>query len=164
MKIKLTLLLIAFVFVNLSGYCKTVNGIENGRYAELVSLRMISIAERLINYEDEVIFRLKKKRDIDEKTVIARIISARLQFKKLIKLKRYLIKNMKSSDPKIARVKALNQKLRYFVTLHRKKIKILKSLASFSDIDEHTDKLIDTINDNTGTLNNQYFHNIQKAF
>ncbi|MGM0600149.1 MAG: hypothetical protein ACQETH_10080 [Candidatus Rifleibacteriota bacterium] len=137
-----------------------------GRYAQMVYLRMISIAKTILEYDKEVIFRLENKRHIDKALVKARFISARLQFKKLLKLGRYLESKMASSDAAKARVESLRRRLPYFIKAHRANMKKINSLGDFDDVNLESDQLIAIIEqqNNQQSVEKLTINNLESAF
>lgn len=137
-----------------------------GRYAQMVYLRMISIARTILEYDAEVIFRLENKRKIDKPMVKARFISARLQFKKLLKLGRRLENKMTSSDPDRARVESLRKRLPYFIKSHQSNMIKINSLGDFDDVKIESNKLIEAIKvrSKQSELKTLTINNLESAF
>lgn len=137
-----------------------------GRYAQMVYLRMISIAKTVLELDKNIIYRLENKRKIDKPQLKAKFISARLQFKKLLRLGRYLESKMASSDAAKPRVESLRKRLPYFIKAHRDNMKKIRSLGNFEDVEIESEQLIKIINqqNNQPNLKELTINNLESAF
>jgi hypothetical protein len=172
-KIKMSVFTLSiFVFALLFSISLNLSAAENndlmpaGRYAQMVYLRMISIAKTILEYDKKIIFRLENKRKIDKARVKARFISARLQLKKLFKVGRRLESKMSSSDAAKPRVESLRKRLPYFIKAHRDNMKKIRSLGNFEDVEIESEQLIKVIQqqNNQPDLKELTINNLESAF
>lgn len=141
-------------------------GMEIGRYAEIVCLRMIAISQTILNFEKQVLEKLEAKRNVDKNKFQARLISARLQFRKLLLLSKTLDKKMSSSDPARVRVQSLRKRLLYFVSAHRKNIELIKAKLDLSNLDKLSEQIAEEIEKDRkpGEFEKITFSNLDLAF
>lgn len=100
-----------------------------GRYAEMINLRLIAVSQALLDFEQELINKLEKKRGFDKDQALARFVSARLQFRKLLLIGIALNKTIPSGDPARARIQSLKSRLTYFLQAHQKNVSRLTELG-----------------------------------
>ncbi len=147
----LTILLLAFC--QSAGYTQKQwdkEGLPPGRYAEMIYLRMISIAQSVLQLEQQTIERLTARKMVDRTKFHARIISARLQMQKLMRLGTSLEKSMASSDPARAKLESLRQRLFYFIAMHKKNIEQIITHDDFKDLPNLSSGIIEVIEKNAG--------------
>lgn len=120
-----------------------------GRYAELVYFRIISIAQSVLKLEQQALEKLAAKKPVDKHKLQARLLSARLQMQKLIRLGRGLEKQMDTADPARAKVESLRQRLFYFVTMHKKNIEQIVAYDDFKGLSQISASMIEVIEKNS---------------